>query len=111
MNTLKVSLSIMILLGLGSIAHADTTIKGYCSIAIGGTNLEPKPCASMLLILKDSDGKEVDRERTSSEGRFEFTATEGKDYKIVADSHFYEVVWPRKAVHAGDSVGVQVVQN
>lgn len=86
------------------------TIHGRCIIEENANNPLPGPCVNLLLILNDGKGNEVEKARTTPEGKFEFTAAQGKNYKIISGSRFYEVSSPKDSVQGGQRVDLILQQ-
>lgn len=85
-------------------------IRGVCSVLQSANNPLPGPCVNTLLILNDSNGNEVVKARTTTQGQFEFVAETGKDYKIASGSRYYDIVSPTAKVHGGDKVDLRLQQ-
>ncbi len=88
----------------------ELSIHGVCNVVASPSNPIGGPCVSLLLLLTDSDGKEVSKGRTTAQGAFDFSTEAGKDYKILPGSKFYELATPATTVHGGGRVGVQLKQ-
>ena len=94
----------------GSSSKSSNTIQGSCSIAESSMNPFPGPCVNLLLILNDADDNEVVKARTNAQGQFDFATEQGKAYKIVSGSKFYDVNAPLGLVRGGDKVNLQLRQ-
>jgi hypothetical protein len=85
-------------------------IKGTCTVVESPSNPIAGPCVTTMLILNDIDGNEVARDRTTAQGQFEFSADQGKAYKLAPGSKFYDLIAPKTTVHGGDKVNLQLQQ-
>ena len=107
--------------GGGKRAHSKTTenktageIHGSCSIEESTSNPIAGPCVNLVLVLNDSEGKEVLKTRTTAQGQFDFaldsTTNTGSAFQIVPGSKFYEMSSPAALVHLGDRVHIKLKQ-
>jgi hypothetical protein len=85
-------------------------IQGHCSIVEMPLDPVPGPCANLLLVLTDSNGKEVERTRTSAEGEFDFGLHRGQGFHIASGSRFFEVAEPQGAISGGPRIALRVRQ-
>jgi len=86
------------------------TIQGNCETVSSPSNPIAGPCVNLVLILKDSAGNEVVKNRTSPQGRFEFPTEPGKDYTIASGSRYFDVVEGKSTVHSGSKILVHLKQ-
>lgn len=100
---------------LGVAEKNDDLIRGTCNLTEAQKTADQKteftsPCVDVVIVLNDEDGNELARTRTTSKGGFKFAAEKAKAYRIDAASSHYELVSPTAAVHAGDTVQLQLKQ-
>jgi len=88
------------------------TIRGRCSVAVSENNPLAGACVNTVMVLRNKDGEEVAKTRTSDKGIFEFNVKEEKtkDFKIDIGSKLYDLISPPHIVHPGDSVAIQIQQ-
>ncbi len=100
--------------GLGLRANKNApvmgTIRGFCVIAPAQGLNSDSPCTNLMLILKDTDGSDVTRDRTSPQGEFSFPVEQGKLYRVASGSRFYESKNPLATAKAGDGIQVILIQ-
>ena len=89
---------------------APGVIRGMCMIVASSSNPVESVCANLMLVLKDTDGKEITRDRTSPEGAFSFPAEAGKAYTLGAGSRFYENSTPHAVAHVGQNLQLLLIQ-
>lgn len=85
-------------------------ISGLCTVVQSASNPISGPCVGQFLALIDEKGNEVIKNRTSTQGRFEFIAEKGKSYTISPTSRFYDLVSPKTVIHAGDRFELKLQQ-
>lgn len=83
-------------------------ITGRCTLIPSSDNPIGGPCANLMLVLNDSKGGEVDRERTTPDGEFELSTTSHPSadglYRIGSGSRFYDVASPKALLRDGYSI-------
>jgi hypothetical protein len=89
-------------------AGGDKRIKGHCEILPSPMNPLSGPCVSVLLVLKDAEGKEVGISRTDSQGKFEFLLDEDGSFTLGPSSGRYEVVSPKGPVKIGGGLDIKI---
>lgn len=85
-------------------------IRGNCIVIESKSNPFTGPCVNLLLVLKDKDGNEVERTRTTVQGDFEISTEPSKLYQLDSGSRFYAVVPPNTLIHGGDQVSLKLQQ-
>lgn len=92
-------------------ADSDASmISGVCTVAESESNPIASPCVNLLLVLKDSDGNEILKTRTTLQGQFDFVAEQGKKYILASGSKFYDVISPKAAVQGGGKIRLVLQQ-
>ncbi len=94
----------------GGTSKTPGAIKGYCTIVASPSNPIAGSCVSIMLILKEADGTEAEKNRTSPQGQFSFLGQAGKTYTIESGSKFYESVKAKNLIYPGDTVNVFLKQ-
>ena len=84
------------------------TIQGNCETVASASNPVPGACVNLVLILKDAQGNDVVKNRTSANGHFEFPAEPGKVYTIASGSRYFEVVEAKNTTQAGSKIVVHL---
>ena len=94
----------------GSRKGAAAKITGACVIVPSPMNPISGPCVNLVLVLKDPEGKDVLKDRTNSQGQFEFSTEAGKAYTVASGSKFYDVVSPKGQIRSGSSIELKLQQ-
>jgi len=89
--------------------HSNSIIAS-CAIVPSPSNPVGGPCVSLVIILKDAEGKEVYKNRTTPQGQIDFTAEPGKSYTVTSGSRYYEVIAPKGPVRAGSKIVINLQQ-
>ena len=91
-----------VLLALNNDYYQSSSIGGrlVCGTPMPGIEI---PCNRVVVILKNSQGQEVNRV-TSEDGQFFFQVSRLKDYEIAVDSPRYRLAKEVKNLNRGDNV-------
>jgi len=87
---------------IGKSSRNPGTIQGVCTVVQSLSNPFEGPCVNTLLVLKDREGNEISKSRTSSRGDFEFAAEHGTSYLLTSGSRYYQVVEPASLIEGGN---------
>ncbi len=91
---------------------APAKIYGQCVLLPNALEPQMGPCKSLVLVLVDLSGQELQRTRTDDKGLFEFTppAQQKGPFRITSGAKFYEPTKPKAVVRAGQSIELQLQQ-
>jgi len=97
-------------MNIGKASKNPGTIRGSCTVVESPSNPFANTCVNILLILRDQEGNEVSKSRTTSKGEFEFATDTGKLFRLESGSRFYAVVAPKDLIHGGALVNLKLQQ-